>query len=108
MSQREPSDRAWRASAGALLAVMLALGAIGFTGSTPSPKDELPLYRVCVNTAPAERLRLLEGIGPTLSERIVRDRTENGAFEGLDDLDRVPRIGPRTLLKIAPDALIEP
>ena len=108
MSDRAPSKRAWRASAGAMLGVMLALGGLGLAGSRGAPGGALPAHRVCVNTAPAERLRLLEGIGPTLSAAIVRDREAHGAFGALEDLDRVPRIGPRTLLKIAPDMVIEP
>ena len=40
--------------------------------------------------------------------RIVADREEHGAFESLEDLDRVPRIGPRTLRGIEADVAFGP
>ena len=53
-----------------------------------------------VNKADAETLTRLEGIGPTLAERIVAYREENGAFESLDELLNVNGIGEKKLEKI--------
>lgn len=50
-----------------------------------------------INRATAAELQTLPGIGPTLAARIVAFRDENGPFAGVDDLVRVPGIGPKTV-----------
>lgn len=49
--------------------------------------------RVRVNSATAEELMRLPGVGPALAARIVAARP----FASLDELLRVPGIGPKTL-----------
>ena len=49
-----------------------------------------------VNRAAAHRLQLLPGIGPARAAAIVADRAR-GAYERLDELQRVWGIGPKTL-----------
>jgi len=44
----------------------------------------------------------LEGIGPSLAQRIVADRRINGPFSSIEDVRRVPGIGPATLDRIRP------
>lgn len=56
--------------------------------------------RVNINTASRAQLDLLPGIGPALADRIVLDREERGPFATLDDLDRVPGIGLRTIERL--------
>jgi len=63
--------------------------------------------RVNVNTASAAELDLLPGIGPALAAMIIEDRQANGPYATLDDLDRVPRIGPKTIARLAPYATAE-
>jgi competence protein ComEA len=46
-----------------------------------------------LNTATAEQLDGLPGIGPVLAERIVDWRTEHGRFGSVDQLREVPGIG---------------
>jgi len=46
---------------------------------------------------PAWRLALLPGIGPGRAWHIVRDRVREPAYERVEDLRRVPGIGPRTV-----------
>lgn len=58
--------------------------------------------RLDVNTAPAESLATLPGIGPVLAARIVADRAAHGPFAGLADLQRVRGIGPRLASRLAP------
>ena len=51
-----------------------------------------------VNTASAAELQKLHRIGPVLSQRIVEERTANGPFASLADLQRrVKGIGPKTI-----------
>jgi len=49
--------------------------------------------RIDVNTAAAEELEQLTGIGPALAEAIVRYRAEHGPFQSAEELLRVSGIG---------------
>jgi competence protein ComEA len=53
-----------------------------------------------VNTATADDLETLPGIGPTLAAAIVEDRERNGPFASVDDLNRVPGIGDGRLSQL--------
>lgn len=55
-----------------------------------------------VNTAPADELAILPGLGPALAGRIVAHRDAHGPFAGLDALLDVPGIGPATLAGLRP------
>src|SRR5689334_20868131 len=44
---------------------------------------------VNVNTATQAELETLDGIGPVKAKAIIDDRTKNGPYKSLDDLDRV-------------------
>jgi competence protein ComEA len=48
-----------------------------------------------LGTATIEQLDEIDGIGPTLAERIVEYRTENGGFGSLDELQDVDGIGEK-------------
>lgn len=56
--------------------------------------------RISINTADAEELCTLKGIGPATAERIIQWREENGLFQTLEDLMRVKGIGQNTFEKI--------
>jgi competence protein ComEA len=61
-------------------------------GGTPTARSDL----IDINTATADQLASLPGIGPTTAQRIVDYRTENGPFARIEDLLNVPGIGPAT------------
>lgn len=50
-----------------------------------------------LSTATVEQLDEIDGIGPTLAERIVEYRTEHGGFRSLDELAEVDGIGEKRL-----------
>ncbi len=58
--------------------------------------------QVNVNTATAEQLQEVKGIGAKTAAAIVLYREAHGAFSSLDDLVNVKGIGARTLEKIRP------
>lgn len=55
---------------------------------------------VNVNTATEEELISVEGIGPTLAQRIIAYREEHGPFRTIEELDNVKGIGPALLENI--------
>jgi competence protein ComEA len=73
-------------------------GFVVVTEGTPPPPvgDEL----VDINTASAEELDKLPGIGPTIAQRILDYRTQHGPFAAIEDIVNVPGIGDATFAEI--------
>ncbi len=69
-----------------------------------APPDVLPPASalVDVNTATAEDLDRVPGIGPALAGRIIDYRTAHGRFESVEALEAVRGIGPQSLVSMAP------
>jgi competence protein ComEA len=65
-------------------------GAVGAAATAASPEVKPGL-----GSATVEQLDEIDGIGPTLAERIVEYRTENGGFGSLDELQEVDGIGEK-------------
>ena len=57
-------------------------------------------YMLNINTASADQLDMLPGIGKTLADRIIVYREENGPFQTVDELLLVNGIGEKTLHEI--------
>jgi competence protein ComEA len=62
---------------------------------------------VNVNSATAEELSLLPGVGPAKAQAIIRWRTEHGAFKRVEDLSQVKGIGDKQLEKMRPHVALE-
>ncbi|MDO8525207.1 MAG: helix-hairpin-helix domain-containing protein [Candidatus Omnitrophota bacterium] len=60
----------------------------------------LPDERIDINTASAEDLMKIKGIGKTVAERIVEYRYRNGSFASIDDLKSVKGVGVALFEKI--------
>lgn len=58
---------------------------------------------VDVNSASAQQLEAVKGIGPAKARAIIDYRTRNGPFRSLDDLSKVDGIGPKSLEKMRPE-----
>ena len=108
-----------------LLALTLAfVGALAFfavRGQDPAAKDEYAVaversvsaeeiapekQPVDINTATAEELQQLMGIGPVLAQAIVDYREEHGPFESVDELLEVSGIGEAKLENIRGDVTL--
>jgi competence protein ComEA len=66
----------------------------GETSGALTPAASAP---VSLNTANAEQLDTLDGVGPATAEKILQFRTEHGGFTSVDDLAQIPGIGPKRL-----------
>src|SRR3954470_8045116 len=71
-----------------------AVVAAGTSGAGPGAAPAAP---VDLNTATAEQLDTLDGIGPGMAGRILDYRKEHGGFGSVDELGQVPGIGEKRL-----------
>ncbi len=78
---------------GALAACVLLLSAVSGAALAETETTNL----INLNTADAETLQYIPGIGPGKSADIVRVREETGGFKIMEDLLAVPGIGEKTL-----------
>ncbi len=71
-------------------------------GSRLKDEDEIwiPGEKIDVNRASPHQLTYLPGIGQILAQRIVEYRQNNGPFQDLSELEKVPGIGKLKLEKI--------
>jgi len=70
-------------------------------GDGPSPIAPLwPDMRLNLNSATIAEFTALPEIGEATAIRIIEDREAHGPFTSVDDLDRVPGIGARTLERL--------
>jgi competence protein ComEA len=58
---------------------------------------DVPAAPVDLNTATAEQLDTLDGVGPATAAKILDYRRQHGGFRTVDDLGQVPGIGPKKL-----------
>jgi hypothetical protein len=86
--------------AAALLGEVVSLLA---AGDRPVPPAGFPRHLIDVNSAHAGEIEVLPGVGRVVAERIVAERARR-RFASLDDLDRVPGVGPTTLARLRPFA----
>jgi competence protein ComEA len=81
---------------------LMALSALPITSSftTSEVFAEKPASKLIdINSASAEELTALKGVGKKRAQLIVADREANGPFSSIDDLTRIKGIGPKTIEK---------
>ena len=91
-SEREAMDAGWRAPKSAQVMSTAREAPQSAAGDCEAV--------VNINTAGAEELETLPGIGEVLAQRIVEHRRLNGPFSSVDELEEVERIGPVTVERI--------
>ena len=84
-------------------AIAMALAAPASAASIQEKGGEAkasPVQAVNINTAPAEQLERLPGVGPKTAARIVEYRQKNGGFKKVEELMNVRGIGEKAFLKM--------
>lgn len=59
-----------------------------------------------INTADAEELKSLPGIGDVIAGNIIKYRTKNGDFKSIEEIKNVPRIGDSIFEQIKADITV--
>jgi competence protein ComEA len=74
-----------------------AAGASSVAGAGDGAAGGPPQAPVSLNTATAEQLDTLDGVGPATASKIREYRRQHGGFRSIDDLGEIPGIGPKRL-----------
>jgi competence protein ComEA len=83
------------------LALILCLGLALAPASVLAQKSKSALTeKVNINTATAEQLQTLPGIGPALAKAIIDHRTKNGKFGKIEELINVKGVGQKKFQKM--------
>ncbi len=69
----------------------------GSTAGTTAPTQSTTAGKVNINTAEAEQLQTLPGIGPVLAQRIIDHRMTYGYFNVVEDIANVEGIGQKRM-----------
>ncbi len=104
MQVRVPAAKSAKAKATAERAEAAAAERPAATGS---PERAAGGQLVSINQADEAALCSLPGVGPATARRIIAYRTERGPFGKVDDLLKVPGIGPAKLAAIRPRVTLE-
>lgn len=76
---------------------------LGVAASCSSTKAKrIMAGKVAINTATAEQLESLPGVGPALAQRIIEYRRQHGPFKSVDELLNVKGIGQKKLEALRP------
>jgi competence protein ComEA len=79
-----------RGGAAAASSASVPAGGTSAAGAAPGPP-------ISLNSATAEQLDTLDGVGPATAQKIIAWRTQHGGFRSVADLGQVPGIGPKKL-----------
>jgi len=89
------------------LAVALVLGVLAFPllaqqaqQTAPQTAGKAAADKVNINAAGLDELQKLPGIGPKIAQRILDYRKQSGNFKRIEDLMKVRGIGEKVFLKL--------
>lgn len=72
----------------------------------PASAKPPPRHPININTATAEQLQRLPGIGPARAAQIIRLRQKNGPFHSVDELRALPRLSDKQFQQLKKHATV--
>jgi competence protein ComEA len=78
----------------------LVMGLLLSSGLAVAASKPAPTGKVNINTATAEQLQTLPGVGEKLAARIVEYRQKSGSFKTTQELMNVKGVGQKNFTKI--------
>jgi competence protein ComEA len=78
----------------------LAMAALLVSAPAMAAGKPSPTAKVNINTASAEQLTTLPGVGPKLAARIVEYRQKSGTFRSTQELMNVKGVGEKNFARI--------
>jgi competence protein ComEA len=79
---------------------------VAAVGAAATPGAGAAAAPVNLNTATAEQLDTLDGVGPTTAQKILAFRQQHGGFSSINDLAQIPGIGPKKLAALRPQVTV--
>jgi competence protein ComEA len=97
-------SRLARAAAACLILTLALLSAPVPCAAAPSGSKAAPAAgeRIDINSASAEQLVVIPGIGKVMADRIIQFREEHGPFSKVEELLKIKGIGEKSLEKLRP------
>jgi competence protein ComEA len=93
---------------GRRLAVLSTLLILAFVLEARADTKHPPAHAIDLNTATAEQLQQVPGIGPSTAKAIVNFRQKSGPFQRIEDLLAIKGISKARLEKMRPYLTLSP
>ena len=84
------------------LGLALALSLVASAGVAVAAPKAMPTGKVNINTATAQQLAELPGVGDKLAARIVEYRQKAGGFKSAQELMNVQGVGEKNFARLQP------
>ncbi len=109
---KSPASRTLIFLALMITAVTVIVSAVSYEYTKPIPQPKAPVSIISeeglinINTADANTLMQLRGIGEVRAQKIIDFRTKNGCFVTKEDIMRIDGIGSTVFEKIKDDITV--
>jgi comEA protein len=84
------------------ISLAFVLAVLTSTGAALAAAKAAPTGKININTASAQQLATLPGVGEKLAARIVDTRQKSGGFKSVQELMNVQGIGEKNFAKLQP------